>query len=96
MKHSYLFKPNLIGLDGKLHGYLTFRGAKKIGDSEIGMDTKYNRNGLHMWIGYHKKLTKKKDIEAHGGARTVFISESIHLTRDDAWLLIKEIEDRIF
>jgi hypothetical protein len=62
--------------------------------NHIGMDTKYRRNGLHLWIGRHMPNMYKegslKDVE------TVFQSKSVHLTREDAQNLVDEINRRLF
>ena len=58
-------------------------GAK---GNKIGMDTKQEREGLHMWIGRH--------IPTDGGY--IFDERSVHLTREDARNLIKEIQRRLF
>lgn len=55
--------------------------------SHIGIDTKQNRNGLHLWIGKH---------EINRENESTFVSQSVHLSREDAWNLIEEIKHRLF
>lgn len=54
--------------------------------NKIGMDTKRQREGLHLWIGKHTEVDGKD----------TFDERSVHLTREDARNLIKEIEQRLF
>ena len=60
----------------------------KNNENHLGMDTKNNREGLHIWIG-HKE---QKD----SNAEVTFVSQSIHLTRQEAFNLIEEIRKRLF
>jgi hypothetical protein len=61
----------------------------------IGMDTKTHREGVHLWIG-HFEVKDKHDNKDEFNKAPLFKSESVHLTREDARNLIKEIEERLF
>jgi len=58
--------------------------------NHVGMDTLNNREGIHLWIGHHKSVKIK------GKSESVFESQSVHLTREDAQNLIEEIRHRLF
>ncbi len=60
-------------------------------ENKIGMDTHQHREGLHMWIGKHVEYECED-----GSNKTRFDSRSVHLTREDARNLIREIQRRLF
>ncbi len=66
--------------------------------TRIGMDTGSNRNGLHLWIGGYRTIEDDSPLKEGQKRRkkTVHVSQSVHLSRDDAWNLIEEIKERLF
>lgn len=62
------------------------------GGNYIGMDTGNNREWLHLWIGHHDRVK----VEGRKTKRPVFLSQSVHLSRQDALYLIEEIKHRLF
>jgi len=60
------------------------------GGNHIGMGTLNRREGLHLWIGHHEK------IESAEGKETIFVKQSVRLTRKDAQNLVDEINERLF
>ena len=62
--------------------------------NRIGMDTGHRRNFLQLWIGRRRPTTEEE--KKNGLGADVFVSESVHLTREDAERLIEEIEERLF
>lgn len=76
-----------VSLDKKLHTLNSNIPADvKQGDNRIGMDTKPQKKGLHLWIGNY--------IET--GVIPFFTFKTVHLTRKDARNLIEEIQHRLF
>ena len=65
---------------------------EKRGGNTVGMDTGNNRQWLHLWIGHHEKVK----VEGRKTKRPVFVSQSVHLSRQDALNLIEEIQHRLF
>jgi len=65
--------------------------------NRIGMDTHPQREGLHLWISKWREPTEeeKKNLEIKNNEK-IRESLSIHLTREDAHNLIKEINARLF
>lgn len=86
-RKKYLFNVELPEELATLHQGIPAGGNKE--DAKIGMDTHNRKEGIHLWIG--EKIPIKT-----GSKKKYFHQISVHLTREDAYNLIREIEERIF
>ncbi len=57
----------------------------------IGMDTKTHREGLHLWIVDEPRYDPNPYVTT-----PIRTTHSIHLSREEAFWLMKEIERRLF
>lgn len=62
------------------------------GGNIVAMATGNNKQWLHLWIGHHERVK----VEGRKTKRPVFVSQSVHLSRQDALNLIEEIKHRLF
>lgn len=75
------------------------KGARPTRYTSLGMDTKFRREGLHLWLTTWKKVETQAEAEAHGetiGTYVVEDSISLHLSRAEAYALVEEINHRLF
>jgi len=77
-----------------LNGGIPTKTPANVGENSIGMDTGCQRNWLHLWIGHHRPATKKEKKD--GMEDDIWVSESVHLSREDAQHLVDEINERLF
>ena len=66
-------------------------------ENTIHMDTLREKEGLHFWIGHHRKPSLKEiESKEYQGNEDIHESLSVRLTREDARNLIREIKARLF
>lgn len=94
-----------VKLNYQLHSIIDGIPSDPTSDSKLHMDTRNQREGLHLWIsderdilqeiaGLQAELTeRKKRKDKNTKIRKAF---SVHLTRDDARNLVEEINYRLF